>query len=64
MELITMLSGLLKATEDRPQFSLRSNLISLSGPSSAKPITHTIRVALNPTPFLGCDSFIKEKIVK
>jgi hypothetical protein len=40
MELITKLSGLLKA------------------------ITYTIRVALNPTPFLGCDSFIKEKIVK
>jgi hypothetical protein len=27
-----------KATEDRSEFSLRSNLILLSGPSSAKPI--------------------------
>jgi len=31
------LSGLLKATEDRPQFHLRSNLIISSGPSSSNP---------------------------
>ena len=35
------LSGLAKATEDRQQFPLRSNLISFFGPSSAKPTEET-----------------------
>ena len=44
MELITKLSGLLKATEDRPQFKLAKQPEKLSGPSSTKSITYTIRV--------------------
>jgi hypothetical protein len=38
LESITDLSGLPKATGDRQQLPLRSNLISFFGPSSAKPI--------------------------
>jgi hypothetical protein len=46
--MITKQSGLLKATEETAERLT----------SSAKPITYTIRVALNPTPKTGWDSYI------
>jgi hypothetical protein len=45
---INALSGLPKTTEDRPLFLLRSNLKFSFDLSSAKPITHTIRVIFRP----------------